>query len=154
MLKLSKRLEYALISLVHVGRLSDGEVASTREIAEAYLIPPELLGKVLQRLGRAGLIRSSQGARGGYQLARPLAEISLGELIAAIEGPVNVVPCVGDQDCPQACTCTIRSPVFSFQDRLLHFLHSISVAALVSEDWDPKRIQEHYPWLTKTHPAT
>ena len=71
--------------------------SSAREIAEQYDIPIELLAKVLQRLVRRGLLASHQGTRGGYQLARPAAQISVADVIQAIDGPVTVTACSTDE---------------------------------------------------------
>ena len=71
MLRLSKKSDYALISMKHLAMRPDGGASSSaREISESYDIPLELLAKVLQRLVRARLLVSVQGTRGGYRLAR------------------------------------------------------------------------------------
>ena len=73
MLRLSKKSDYALISVKHLATRADAASASAREISESYAIPLELLAKILQRLVRARLLVSVQGTRGGYRLARPAA---------------------------------------------------------------------------------
>src|SRR3989442_15811965 len=93
MLRLSKKADYALIAMKHLALRGDrGSQASSsaREIAELYDIPIELMAKVLQRLGRRGLLASHQGTRGGYQLARIPTQISVADVIQAIDGPVTV----------------------------------------------------------------
>lgn len=128
MLRFGRKTEYALIAVLHMGE-RPGCLASSREISGRYHIPPEILGKVLQALARAGLLEAVHGARGGYRLVRPLAEISLGEVIEAIEGPVRMAPCTGDHhDCSQQPTCNIQSPVSQLQAALTHFLHQVSLA--------------------------
>lgn len=131
MLKLSKKVEYGLISLLHISELRDtDEPVSSREIAEHFNIPPEVLGKVLQALTREGLIQSTHGARGGYQLDRPLHAISIGDVMAAIDGPLQLTPCAAsDHACPQACHCTIRGPVLQVQDMLMGVISRISLAS-------------------------
>ena len=78
MLKLTKKADYALMAMKHLALRGDLGSSSTREMAEQYDIPIELLAKVLQRLVRRGLLASHQGTRGGYQLARTPARISVG----------------------------------------------------------------------------
>src|SRR6185436_1851315 len=93
MLRLSKKADYALIAMKHLALRGDRGSSSAREIAGQYDIPIELLAKVLQRLVRRGLLASHQGTRGGYQLARVPAQISVADVIQAIEGPVTVTAC-------------------------------------------------------------
>ena len=89
MLRLSKKSDYALISMKHLAMRPDAS-SSAREISEAYDIPLELLAKVLQRLVRARLLASVQGTRGGYRLSRSASLISVADVIQAVDGPVTV----------------------------------------------------------------
>src|SRR5215203_1928070 len=93
MLRLSKKADYALMAMKHLAVRGDSASSSAREIAEQYDIPIELLAKVLQRLVRRGLLASQQGTRGGYQLARTPSQISVADVIQAIDGPVTVTAC-------------------------------------------------------------
>lgn len=128
MLKLGRKVEYALIAIMHLDSLSEEELSTAREIAQRFNIPPDVLGKVLQSLNRRGLLSSSQGVKGGYRLQQPLGEIVLGDIVEAIEGPVHVAACTcGTHDCPQASNCNIQAPVFHFQEQLLTFLHNLSL---------------------------
>ena len=70
MLKLSKKVEYGLISMMHMDSVQSGDLATARKLSEHYNIPGELLGKVLQSLAKGRLIVAAQGAKGGYRLAR------------------------------------------------------------------------------------
>src|ERR1043165_7845141 len=99
MLRLSKKSDYALMAMKHLALRGDRELASSsaREIAELYDIPIELMAKVLQKLVRRGLLMSQQGTRGGYQLARLPTQISVADVIQAIDGPVTVTACSTEQ---------------------------------------------------------
>ena len=92
MLRLSKKSDYALISMKHLAMRPDAS-SSAREISESYDIPLELLAKVLQRLVRARLLVSVQGTRGGYRLGRSASLISVADVIQAVDGPVTVTAC-------------------------------------------------------------
>lgn len=87
-MNLSARVEYACLAVlelaVHYGR---GEPRRVRDIAEAHGIPSPFLVQILLQLKTAGLVVSVRGASGGYQLARPPAQVSLGDVVALIEGP-------------------------------------------------------------------
>ena len=92
MLQLTKRTEYGLIALIHLAD-RDGEVVSVREIGEQYPVPRRLLAEVLKDLCNAGMLDSQRGAAGGYRLARPAEQITLGEVVAALEGEPALTSC-------------------------------------------------------------
>jgi Rrf2 family protein len=132
MLRLSKKADYALMSLKHLaGRHESGGSSSAREIAESYEIPLELLAKVLQRLVRARLLVSVQGTRGGYRLGRPATTISVADVIQAVDGPVTVTACSPDDHrCEQYSKCSIRDPLWKIRGRILETLTTVTVADL------------------------
>jgi len=85
MLKLGKKAQYALVALLHLDRVDPGARVSTHDLSVQYDIPEPHLGKVLQKLSRAGLLNAVKGVQGGYELERPLEELRLGELMTALE---------------------------------------------------------------------
>jgi Rrf2 family protein len=134
MLRLSKKADYALMAMKHLAVRGDQGSSSAREIAEQYNIPIELMAKVLQRLVRRGLLVSHQGTRGGYQLARRPAQISVADVIQAIEGPVAVTACrTDDGECEQFSKCNVRDPLFKVRDRILAALGECTIAELASD---------------------
>jgi len=138
MLRLSKKADYALIAVRHLAQRADAGASSAREIAEHYDIPLELLAKVLQRLARKGLLRSHQGTRGGYLLARPPAMMSVADVIQAIDGPVAVTACATDGDtCEQYEKCSIRDPLWRIKERILTALATCSVKELADSETAP-----------------
>jgi Rrf2 family transcriptional regulator, iron-sulfur cluster assembly transcription factor len=84
--KLSNKGRYGVRALFDIAFHNDGHATQIREIAERELIPARFLEQIFQDLKKAGLIASKRGPRGGYQLARPAAEITLGDVIRALEG--------------------------------------------------------------------
>jgi Rrf2 family protein len=145
MLRLSKKSDYALISMKHLATRSDGGASSSaREISEAYDIPLELLAKVLQRLVRARLLVSVQGTRGGYRLARHAAMISVADVIQAVDGPVTVTACsTDDHNCDQYSKCSIRDPLSKIKNRILDALNTVSVAEMAQDSDAPAAPQTH-----------
>jgi Rrf2 family protein len=134
MLRLSKKADYALMAMKHLAVRGDAGSSSAREIAEQYDIPIELMAKVLQRLVRRGLLVSHQGTRGGYQLARSPVQMSVADVIQAIEGPVTVTACSTDEgQCEQFSKCNVRDPLFRVRDRILAALGECTIAELASE---------------------
>jgi Rrf2 family protein len=109
----------------------DGVVNSKR-IAEDLGIPSELLAKILQRLAKRRLIRSVNGPKGGYVLAREPRKITVGEVLRAIEGPLSIVSCYQDTACPQLGRCNIRRPVWGIQLSITQLLDSLSLEEMNS----------------------
>ena len=134
MLKLSKKTDYALMAMTHLAGHGDKSSVSAREIAGRYGIPVELLAKVLQRLVQQGLLASHQGIRGGYQLARPSASISVAQVIEAIDGPLTLTACSEtDGGCEQYEHCNVRHPLWRIKDRLRSALDACSIAEIAGE---------------------
>lgn len=129
MLLLSRKVEYALMALLHLDGSDEGSVYSSKEIAEQLGLPVDLLGKVMQALARAGLIEAIHGAHGGYRRIRSLKDMFLGEVIEAIEGPVHLVKCQQDADhCVQPAGCSLKEPLQELQESLREFIFAFSLA--------------------------
>src|SRR5690349_23599253 len=140
MLRLSKKADYALIAMKHLAVRGDRGPASSsaREIAELYDIPIELMAKVLQRLVRRGLLGSQQGTRGGYQLARPPSQITVADVIQAIEGPVTVTACSTEEgQCEQFSKCNVRDPLYRVREKILSALGECTIAELAADPPSP-----------------
>src|SRR5215470_19841890 len=137
MLRLSKKADYALIAMKHLAVRGDqvaGGSSSAREIAELYDIPIELMAKVLQRLVRRGLLASQQGTRGGYLLARLPTQISVADVIQAIDGPVTVTACSTEEgQCEQFSKCNVRDPLWRVRERILAALGECTIAELAAD---------------------
>jgi Rrf2 family protein len=135
MLRLSKKADYALMAMKHLALRGDRGSSSAREIAGQYDIPIELMAKVLQRLVRRGLLASQQGTRGGYQLARVPAQISVADVIQAIDGPVTVTACSSDvgTTCDQFEKCNVRDPLWRVRERILSALGECTIAELAAD---------------------
>ena len=134
MLRLSKKADYALMSMKHLALHGESGSSSAREIAAQYDIPIELLAKVLQRLVRGGLLVSQQGTRGGYQLARKPSLISVADVIQAIDGPVAVTACSSEEgNCEQYAKCNVRDPLWKVRERILTALGECTIAELAAD---------------------
>jgi Rrf2 family iron-sulfur cluster assembly transcriptional regulator len=145
MLSLSKKTDYALLALSHLARSGSGHAANTKEIAEQYDIPVEMLAKILQKLAKARLITSTAGPTGGYRLARPAAEITVAAAIEAVDGPPAIAQCM-KQDanrCEQLGKCTIRKPLTRINMRILQMLSLITLAEISDDSPD----ESAYPIL-------
>ena len=134
MLRLSKKADYALIAMKHLALRPDQAASSAREIAEQYDIPVELMAKVLQRLAREGLLASHQGTRGGYQLSRSPSNISVADVIQAVDGPLTVTACsTEEENCDQYSKCSVRDPLWKIKDRIVAALATCSLEEISAD---------------------
>ena len=134
MLRFTKRADYGLMA-IHYIAINDGFGAvSAKRIAEEFTIPPELMAKILQKLAKQRLIVSTNGPKGGYALGRRATEITVGQVIRALEGPINIVSCLEDADCPQMQKCNLRRPVQKIQAAISQVLDTMSLAELTGAD--------------------
>ena len=135
MLKISKKADYALMALQHIasvqfGDITPGRVVNTKEIAEEYNIPLELLAKVLQALAKHGMIESHNGPKGGYVLARSARQITIAQILETIEGPLGITDCSHEKEgelCLQLEHCTIRTPLLKVQDSIYQLLNNMTL---------------------------
>jgi len=139
MLKLSKKADYALMAIQYMASKGTDRVVNTKEIAEEYKIPVELLAKVLQKLGKKGLIVSQNGPKGGYVLAKPPEAISVLSIIQAIEGLVGITECYHNEDsqCMQMAHCNIRNPIRNIQNSIYGLLDSMSIEDMSAFNTSP-----------------
>ena len=129
--------EPRLSTLSHGGgcgcKIAPGLLSQILKGTSALPIPPELLAKVLQKLVRARLLESHQGIRGGYGLARPAAEVSVADVIQAVDGPLTVTACSDeDHSCEQYARCNIRDPLWRVKDRIVAALSATSVSVRIA----------------------
>ncbi len=105
-MQITRQADYAVRAVLHLARLEPNKKASTSVIANEQNIPPSFLAKIVAQLSVAGLLHTLRGARGGVSLARAPEEITLLEVVEAIDGPILLNECVGDpsvcsfEDCP------------------------------------------------------
>lgn len=143
MLALTRKTDYALIALTHMAADPDG-CCSAREIATRYRVPLPLLMNILKLLTRQGLAKSARGPRGGYTLALPPGEISLYDVIGAVEGPVQLVQCIEHKaqpipddslkagGCDLIRLCPVHSPIQLVHNKLVEFLSGVTLADVVT----------------------
>jgi Rrf2 family protein len=130
MMKFSKKVEYALIALLHIAKKNNGELTTARELSDKFSISLELMGKILQSLVRSGLIISVQGVKGGYYLAQSKNQIKIYSVISAIEGPISITDCIASGDpgiCDRGKNCLIRNSMEGIQAKLVKLLEEISL---------------------------
>jgi FeS assembly SUF system regulator len=109
LIRLSKLTDYAVVMLSHMAA-REGEVYTTARLAERSAVPEPTAAKILKQLARASVLSSQRGSAGGYGLARPAAEITVAEIIVALDGPIALAACVeGSADhCGVEQLCSMR----------------------------------------------
>ena len=134
MLKLTKKADYGLMAMRHLAERAHEGACSAKDVADAYGIPQEVLAKILQRLVKAGLLRSQHGTNGGYTLARDAAKISAFEVIRAIDGPLFITSCVTVRgECDQSDRCNIREPLRKVNHSIEEVLRRITISEMKEE---------------------
>jgi len=132
-MQLTRSADYAVQAMLDVATQSNPEKgrARTHEIAQRQDIPPALLAKLIPLLVRAGLLDSQRGASGGLLLSRPASEISLLQMVEAIEGPIALNRCTATpSQCNQMDQCVVHPVWQKAQEHLVKLLESTSLADL------------------------
>ena len=127
MLKITRKVEYALIALRHMQLKQSEELTSTKEIATRYGVPQQLLAKTLQHMARDGIIEAVQGSAGGYRVATNLDQMSMKDFFEKLEGPLGMMDCYFDSDCIQFGSCNIRVPIQRINDNMRNLFSQMSV---------------------------
>ncbi|MFK7985785.1 MAG: Rrf2 family transcriptional regulator [Sandaracinaceae bacterium] len=111
-MKLSNKGRYGVKAIFDIAFHSDGGASQIKEIAERQAIPPRFLEQIFQDLKRAGLVRSKRGPRGGYMLAQEPAEIRIGDIVRALEGPVSLGTAPGADERGDATSRAVTEEAF------------------------------------------
>ena len=128
-MRLSNLADYAVVTMSAAARHCGGGRTSAAELADETGLPAPTVAKVVSRLTAAGLLRSARGAKGGLQLARPAAAISLADIVEAVEGPIALAAC-SHGECAAESACTVR-PHWPLVNETLHgALSSVSLTRL------------------------
>ena len=128
MLKITRKVEYALIALRHLQANKEGQLSPAKEMAEAYGIPQELLAKILQRLAREDIIIAVKGATGGYKLATDPNTINMTKFFEIMEGPMGIMDCYFNSGCNHLHGCTIRTPINRINDSIRSMFNKMTLA--------------------------
>lgn len=108
-MQITRQADYALRAMLYLAQLEPTQRAATSQIADEQHIPPSFLAKIISQLSIAGLIHTSRGARGGVSLARSPEDISILEVVEAIDGPIALNECTHSSGaCPFGESCPLR----------------------------------------------
>ncbi len=133
-MQITRQADYAVRAVLYLARLGGTERAATSTVAEEQRIPPSFLAKIISQLSIAGLLHTSRGARGGVTLARDPKDITLLEVIEAIDGPIQLNECVGeDVECTFDGECPLRSVWCDAQEMLVKRLKGTNFHQLLEK---------------------
>jgi Rrf2 family transcriptional regulator, iron-sulfur cluster assembly transcription factor len=129
----SRSTEYAIRAFVNLAQVPEGKYAMVKQIAEQEGIPTHFLAKILQQLARKGLLRSSKGPTGGFTLRAPAAEISIIQLVEALDGLTDYQKCVsGLAECNDDQPCGMHDSWKALRSRIMEYLEQTTIADLAA----------------------
>jgi Rrf2 family protein len=133
-MQITRQADYAIRAVRYLAKQGPNQRSATSTVAQEMKIPPSFLAKIISQLSIAGLLHTSRGARGGVTLARPAKEISLLDVVEAIDGPILLNECVGDPgDCVFSDDCLVHPIWVEVQDSLVKRLRQTKFDQLASK---------------------
>ena len=133
MIKINKKIEYALMALKYMSRRKEGELTSAREICDQFKTPFDTTAKVLQLMNNQGLLNSTKGIKGGYSLAVPLSHVTFSQLSEIIEGKNKTGSfCQSSKGrCDLYESCNIVTPIDLLSKKVNEFLSGLTLEELL-----------------------
>ncbi len=133
-MQITRQADYAVRAVLYLAKLGNTERAATSTVADEQRIPPSFLAKIISQLSIAGILHTSRGARGGVTLAREPRDISLLEVVEAIDGPIQLNECVGEDGlCSFDSECPLRPVWCEAQEELVKRLKSTTFEQLLAQ---------------------
>lgn len=131
LMQITRAGEYGVLGLLALARRPVGEVVMVDVIAAEEEVPVSFLGKIFQSLSRAGIVKSARGSGGGFALCRTPAEITILQVIEAIEGPISLQRCLDeDSGCEHIAGCALCGLLTEAQDRVKDVFQATTLAEL------------------------
>ena len=135
MIRITKQADYGILFLTRIARDPEREVFTARDLAEEFHIGVPMVSKVLKLLTRGSVLRSQRGIKGGYSLARSPGEITVSEIVAALDGPIAITECAGSQptDCRTEPYCAVAEPWQRINQAIVEALNGITLEQMCGE---------------------
>ena len=127
MLKITRKVEYALIAVRHLEETSE-KLVSVNEISKLYGIPRELLAKTMQKLASANIVKSVKGSRGGYKTTNKTANTKLNDFFEILEGPTAIMDCYFESGCDHLKKCNVRTPINNINNSIRNLFDNLTLA--------------------------
>ncbi len=136
-MQVTKAVDYGIRALLVMASSAEGRRCFLKDLAESAGVPRNYLVKILKALSRAGLVSSFRGVRGGFVLAKSPKDISLLDVVEAVDGPICVAPCLGGSNgCPRRPACAAHEAFGAIREKLIAEMGSRSLAELVRRQAD------------------
>lgn len=133
MLKLNRKVEYALMALKYMTQKNPGELTSAREVCENLNTPYDTTAKTMQLMNNYGIIQSLKGVKGGYILNENLDDISFNQFATMIEKKNITMDCA-ELNCDLLSSCNISGPIRKLNHYLISFLDSLTLKDLLLDN--------------------
>jgi len=134
-MKLTRGGEYGIRGVMYLAQHDDGKVSMLSTIAKAQDVPPRFLAKIFQALAKAGVVKSHRGAKGGFSLGRPASEITMKDVIEAIEGPICLNLClITEGECSRDKICPAHAIWEEAQGKMMDVLSRANFADLAQAE--------------------
>jgi len=134
-MKLTRGGEYGIRGVLYLAQQDNGKISMLSAIAKAQEVPPRFLAKIFQALAKAGVVKSHRGAKGGFSLARSASEITIKDVIEAIEGPIHLNVClIAEGECERDHFCPVHSVWEDAQAKMMDVLSRKNFAELAHEE--------------------
>jgi Rrf2 family protein len=131
MMELTRKGEYAIRGVIYLAQQPPGKMSLISEIAEAAEVPQTFLAKIFQSFAKLGIVNSYRGTGGGFTLSRPASNISLREVVEAVEGPIIPNRClIGNGACDRDAVCNVHSVWRTVQIQVVQILDSVTIEEL------------------------
>ena len=138
MIKINRKVEYALMALKLMKDKDAHELTTAREVCDKFQTPFDTTAKVMQQMNSAGILHSHKGVKGGYTLARDLSEVSYMDLVELIEGKSFMMDCHDRGDdrgpCELLHSCNITQPIKRLNDYLINIFNALTLNELLAPD--------------------
>ena len=133
-MQITRQADYAVRAVLYLARMEPNQRAATSQVAQEQHIPPSFLAKIISQLSIAGLLHTSRGARGGVTLAREPKDVTLLEVIEAIDGPIMLNECVAENSiCTFDEECPLRPVWCEAQEELITRLKNTNFQQLLEQ---------------------
>jgi Rrf2 family protein len=138
-MRLSRRSEYGLRALVDLVRHDGNGPVALAALAERNRLPPKFLEQIMSSLKHGGIVRTTLGAHGGYEMAAQASAVTIGRVVRLLDGALAPLPCVSLRyyescSCPDEATCPLRSVMIDVRDAMLEILDRETLADMAARE--------------------
>lgn len=137
---LRRNTDYALRIVVHLTRQWQGKPVSSRDIATAEAVSYDLTCKLLQKLAKKNLVKSTMGPKGGFKLRRAPDKINIAQVVKSVQGPIKLNRCLlGGYKCPKKGDCPVYEKIVDLQKYIDGYFSRVTLADLIKTNGKRKK---------------